>query len=194
MGNIEENHGKIGTSVYRRQSVLVPYHLLLINLRWYWMNLFFCWPTHFNCVLIFSGSPHEIHSTSGRFLSRCFSNMSFKIHLWNPVVFPIFLKISIKITHEFHENPTFPRCLLLEFPGFSRIFHGNHLGNPRKSQEIPPFLHPKTAPKWPRNGPFLCCAATAAVSASAVASAALARSACKGQRRGKNGEIYLGKL
>ena len=32
MGNIEENHGTIGTYVYRRQSVLVPYHLL-INLR-----------------------------------------------------------------------------------------------------------------------------------------------------------------
>ena len=147
------------------------------------MNLFFCWPTHFNCVLIFSGAPQEIHSTSGRFcpdvFPTCLSKSTYEIQLFSRS-----LKISIKITHEFHENPTFPRCLLLEFPGFSRIFHGNHLGNPRKS-------HLFSTPKWPRNGPeILCCAATAAVSASAVASAALARSACKGQRRGKNGEIY----
>jgi hypothetical protein len=114
------------------------------------MNLFFCWPTHFNCVLIFSGAPHEIHSTSGRFcpdvFPTCLSKSTYEIQLFSRS-----LKISIKITHEFHENPTFPRCLLLEFPGFSRIFQDFPWKSPRKSQEIPPFLHPKMAPKRPRN-------------------------------------------
>ena len=81
------------------------------------------------------------------FLSRCFSNMSFQIHLRNPVVFPI--------SEDFHQNHPWiswkSHISQMFASRVPRIFQDFPWKSPRKSQEIPPFLHPKMAPKRPRN-------------------------------------------
>ena len=95
-GKHKENHGKIETYVYRRQSVLVPYQLL-INLRWYWMNLFFCWPTHFNC------------------------NRSFQVpHMKSMQLPDVFVQMFFQ--HVFQNLPPKSSC----FPDLSEDFHQNH--------------------------------------------------------------------